>query len=317
MAVAPGAAAEWPMTAMHSLMPLRALFVGTLLAFGLLFAPGDADATINKCSVTSAGINFPAYDTVGKKAVDSTGTIRVECNGRDTESLSLNITGGYGTCPTRQMRNGTAPLVYRIFQDVTRVTPFCDGADRLNFTIAFGTTTSTQIRTFTMYGRVDGSQTPTWGTYSDPLVNIAIKRGGSQVASGTFPVNGSVSPTCSVSSGTLDFGNYSSSAAALGTATVAVNCSNGAPYNISLGGGQNLSGTTRRMARSGGGFLSYELFSNSLRTLAWGDGTALGAKVGGTGSGTGQSRTIYGRIPAGQSAAAGSYSDSVIVTVDY
>lgn len=305
------------MTAMHPLMALRALFVGTLLAFGLLLAPGDAEATINKCLVSSPGINFPAYDTVGKTAVESTGTIRVECNGSGTETLSLNITGGYGTCPTRQMRNGTAPLTYRIFQDVTRLINFCDGGDRLNFTIAFGTTTNTQIRTFTMYGRVDGSQTPTWGSYSDPLVNVAVKRGGGQLASGTFPVNGSVSPTCSASSGTLDFGNYATATAALGTATVTVNCSNGAPYNISLGAGQNVSGTTRRMARTGGGFLSYELFSNSLRTLAWGDGTGLGAKVGGTGTGGSQSRTIYGRIPAGQSATVGSYSDSVIVTVDY
>lgn len=308
---------NFAMTATDRSLPLRAFIVAAVLALVAVLAPGEADATINRCLVSSAGINFPAYDTVGKTAVESTGTIRVECTGKDTETLSVNITGGYGSCPTRQMRNGTAPLTYRIYQDATRVTDFCDGASRLDFTLAFGTTTSTLVRNFTMYGRVNASQTPTWGSYSDPLVTVAIKRGGSQVASATFPVNGSVSPTCSVSSGTLDFGDYATAAAALGTATVSVNCSSGAPYNISLGGGQNLNGTTRRMARSGGGFLNYELFSNALRTLAWGDGTGTGAKVSGTGSGASQSRTIYGRIPAGQSAAPGSYTDSVLITVDY
>lgn len=307
------------MTSIRAPIPLAALVAATLLAISALFAPGSAEAAISNCSVSSSGITFPAYNTVTKAQVDSTGTISVTCTGSGLEdNLSLNLTGGdSGSCSPRRMRNGTNLLGYQIFQEASRVSNFCDGASRLNISIDFGSTTNTLTRTYTMYGRVSGSQTPVWGSYSDQL-SLALKRGGNTLANGTVAVNGSVSPTCSVSAGTMSFGTYSAASASLGSASVSVNCSNGAPYDISLGGGQNLNGTTRRMARSGGGsFLSYQLFSNSLRTLAWGDGTALGARVNGTGSGNAQSRTVYGRIPAGQSVTPGSYSDSVVVTVNY
>ena len=86
---------------------------------------------------------------------------------------------------------------------------------------------------------------------------------------------------------------------------------------MSLGSGQNSNGTTRRMAGPGGQFLNYGLFRDSGRTVQWGNGTALGGQVSGTGSGSAQSLTVYGRIPASQLATPGSYSDSVVVTVEY
>ncbi len=304
-----------PMIAFPRLIASAVLFAAALAGSALL-APGEAQAAISSCSVSSSGITFPAYNTVTRAQVDSTGTITVTCTGSGTENLSLNLIGGNtGSCTTRQMRNGTAPLGYQIYRDTTRISNFCDGADRLDISIDFASG-ATQTRTYTMYGRVTANQTPTWGSYSDSLT-VTLKKGGGTVATGSVAVNGSVSPTCSVSAGTLGFGTYVSSAASLSSATVSVNCSNGAPYRISLGGGNNVSGTTRRMARSGGGFLSYQLFSDSARTVAWGDGTALGAKVNGTGTGSAQSRIVYGRIPAGQSGIPGSYSDSVLVTVEY
>lgn len=96
-----------------------------------------------------------------------------------------------------------------------------------------------------------------------------------------------------------------------------MNCSSGGAYQVSLGAGSNASGGTRRLAGPASSFLSYQLFRDSARTLAWGDGSALGARVSGTGNGSNQTLTVYGRIPAGQSVAVGTYTDSVLVTVDY
>ncbi|HWT13601.1 MAG TPA: spore coat U domain-containing protein [Allosphingosinicella sp.] len=304
------------MTGLHRIALLRSLLLAAPALLAGTLGAGPAEASVGGCSVSSAGITFSPYDTVNRPAVDSTGTISVTCTGSGDENLSLNLTGGNsGSCTSRQLRNGAASLGYQIYRDAARVSNFCDGGSRLDISIDFGSN-STQTRTYTMYGRIAGSQNPSWGSYSDTLA-ITLKKGGGTLATGSAPINGSVSPTCSVSAGTLAFGTYVSSAARLGTATVTVNCSNGAPYQVSLAAGQNPSGTTRRMAGPGGSYLSYQLYSNSGRTLAWGDGTALGARVNGTGSGGAQSRTVYGRIPAGQSANAGSYSDSVIVTVEY
>jgi spore coat protein U-like protein len=115
----------------------------------------------------------------------------------------------------------------------------------------------------------------------------------------------------------LGFGNYIQTAASLSSASVTVNCSSTAPYQVSLGAGANLLGGTRRMAGPAGARLDYALYSDGARSVPWGDGTLLGARLGGTGSGGNQTLTVYGTIPAGQAPTPGGYSDSVLVTVEY
>jgi spore coat protein U-like protein len=294
--------------------------LAALLALALLCAlvrPDRADAAVSTCSISSTGLIFSPYDTQTKAQVDGAGTISVTCTGSGkSTNLSLNLGGGNaGTCTDRKMANGTAMLTYNIFRDSSRVSNWCDGGSKLDIEMDFATG-ATQTRTYTMYGRVSLGQNPTFATYTD-LLTVTLKQGGGTIATGTTSISGSVAPTCSVTAGTLGFGSYSSASAALASAGVSVNCSNGATYQVGLDGGQNVSGSTRRMTGPGGAMLSYQLFRDSLRTVAWGDGSALGARVSGTGSGSAQALTVYGRIPAGQMPTPGSYTDSVIVTVEY
>lgn len=283
----------------------------------LLLQPGRAEAVIVTCSVSSSGIVFSAYNSQTKAAVDGTGTITVTCTGTgSSNNLSINLVGGNsGSCTARQMRSGTNSLNYQVFRESARVNNWCDGASRLDISIDF-TTGATQTRSYTMFGRVVSGQNPPFGSYSDSLT-IILKQGGGTVATGAAAISGSVAAICTVTAGALGFGTYAPSTATLSTASVSVNCSNGASYQVGLGAGQNVSGTTRRMAGPGGTSLSYELFSDAARTVRWGDGSALGARVGGTGNGAAQGLTVYGRIPAAQSPTPGSYSDSVVVTVEY
>ena len=246
--------------------------------------------------------------------MDSTGTLSFTCTGTGTDTLSIIIMAS-GICSPREMLNGSAALRYDIFNDSARSLVWCEGAQRLDIPMDYSTFT-TQTKTLTLYGRVSSAQTPAYATYSaTPMMQL--KQGNVVLRTSTLTVTGSVAPTCSISAGTLGFATYSAAAAKDASATVTVNCTNTAPYQLSLGGGNNLSGTTRRLAGPSGGYLDYLLYSNSGRTTAWGDGTGLGAKVSGTGSGSNQSLTVYGRIPAGQDPRPGSYTDSVFVTVDY
>jgi spore coat protein U-like protein len=72
---------------------------------------------------------------------------------------------------------------------------------------------------------------------------------------------------------------------------------------------------------SGANLLNYALYTESTRTTIWGEGLlgATGTFTGtGTGNGAAQASTIYARVPSGQtSAPAGSYADTVTVTVTY
>lgn len=129
---------------------------------------------------------------------------------------------------------------------------------------------------------------------------------------------------CTVSSAGVAFGAYNprSTGPRNGTGTISVAChpSVSAPV-VTLSTGGSGSYATRRMM-SGAWLLNYNLYTNSARTIIWGDGS--GGSVaqtlsGGSVSG-GQrrfSRTIYGRIPTLQNVGAGSYGDTIIMTVTF
>jgi spore coat protein U-like protein len=105
------------------------------------------------------------------------------------------------------------------------------------------------------------------------------------------------------------------------TGVVQVACTSGAPYTLTLDQGTHAaSGSTtsvplRQMA-SGSYRLPYFLYQNSGHSTVWGD--TAGTGVGATGTGGYVNYTVYGRIPAGQTAAGvGSYTDTVTVTASY
>ncbi len=129
---------------------------------------------------------------------------------------------------------------------------------------------------------------------------------------------------CTITATGVAFGAYNPQAAGAdnGTGTIALACATGvtAPV-VTLSPGLYGSYAVRRMG-SGANRLNYNLYSNSARTTIWGDGTSGTVAVtftGGTVSG-GQrhfSRSVFGRIPALQNVQAGTYGDTIIVTVTF
>jgi len=63
--------------------------------------------------------------------------------------------------------------------------------------------------------------------------------------------------------------------------------------------------------------LSYTVYSDTGRTTIWGNGTLASVPVAGTGTGTVQSISAYGRIFAGQNVTAAAYADTINVTITY
>jgi len=120
---------------------------------------------------------------------------------------------------------------------------------------------------------------------------------------------------CTVSATGVAFGPYDpfSLTSLDSTGNVAVTCSPASPYTIELSPG--VGAQTARELRSGAHVLAYNLFTEATRSTVWGDGTGLTSTV--SGSGTGGGHPIYGRIPARQNVAVGSYSDALTVTVTF
>ncbi len=145
---------------------------------------------------------------------------------------------------------------------------------------------------------------------------IPIDTSSGATTTSTFQVTATVASSCTVTATSLAFGNYTL-AQLDGTSTITATCTNGTTYTIGLDAGTFSGATTstRRLTGPSAAGLSYSLFSDPGRTTNWGNAT--GSWVPGTGTGAAQVLTVYGRIPANQTALIGNYTDTVTVTVTF
>jgi spore coat protein U-like protein len=139
--------------------------------------------------------------------------------------------------------------------------------------------------------------------------------------SSTLDVNATVTSNCDVTTTPIAFGNVdvTSGSDVDGTGGVSVTCTSGTAWSAAAdaGAGTGATLTDRKMA-DGANLLNYAIYTDGARTSVWGDGVSGTATIDGTGTGTAQANTIYGRVPSGQtSLPAGAYDDTVTVTVTY
>ncbi|MBB1472099.1 spore coat U domain-containing protein [Luteimonas sp. MC1782] len=130
-------------------------------------------------------------------------------------------------------------------------------------------------------------------------------------------VSATFANTCHVSTATdLDFGAVASLPGNRDqTSTIQLRCPAGTPWRVGLDDGSNAAGTTRRMAGPNGNYLRYELYRDAQRTQRWGGKAIATDNSIGTGTNATQSLTVHGRVPAQPTPAAGSYSDTVTITL--
>lgn len=333
-------------------MSLRTASLRCCLLVLVTLLPGAAGA-LTTCSATMTNLSFGPIDPLGG-LVDTTATISYQCT--YSSGLLGNLYGVYarlcmsigtGTQGTgvlpRQMTSGSGDaMTFQIYRDGAHSqvwgsvdTPATPALQRdLQFTIlGVGTT---QSGTATVYGRVPAGQTGLGvGSYGNAFTGIhtrlSFRYNEVLLSLGTYPAdcgtanNGSfaftasasIAPACTVNAATQDFGPASG---LLGTAhdatsAVGLRCTYRAPWQVSLDVGQNASGTARRMSGPGG-LIGYELYRDSNRTQRWGS-TLNVDTASGIGTGATQNLTVYGRVPTQPPRAAGTYTDTIVVTVTY
>jgi spore coat protein U-like protein len=142
-----------------------------------------------------------------------------------------------------------------------------------------------------------------------------------QTANSTLNVSATVTANCTVSTSALAFGNVNtlSGSNVDGAGGISVTCTNGTDWSASAGVGSGAGADfTARQMTAGADLLSYNLYTDASRSTVWGDGTGATSTIDDTGTGSVQNVSIYGRVGSGQtSAPAGSYADTVAVTVTY
>ena len=132
-----------------------------------------------------------------------------------------------------------------------------------------------------------------------------------QTDTGTLNVSATVIDSARIISiGAIAFGNYDPTSPSDTTAngSVVVSATKSMTYTVYIGADRTLT--------SGANNLTYELYSDVGLTSAWGSTLATG--VGYTSAGVANAtRTIYGKVAAGQDVVSGAYTDTVTITVEW
>jgi spore coat protein U-like protein len=150
-------------------------------------------------------------------------------------------------------------------------------------------------------------------------VAIFAPNAGAATATGNFQVRITIQESCIVAStNSLDFGSQNILAANVDqTTTLSVQCTPSTAYDIGLNAGTGVGATIAvRKMTGAGGTVDYSLYQDAPRAILWGDSVGTNT-VSGTGNGAAQSYTVYGRVPPQTTPAAGSYLDTITVTVTY
>jgi spore coat protein U-like protein len=336
---------------------LRLVFAALLFAASAAFTPAAKAATTCTATsstlafgtVSTTG-NTDVLTTFNVTC--STSGLAVLANAK--VRMCLNIGDGVQGIghfnPRRMLNASNDALQFQLYTDAARTqiwgslgNPAAPTPLQLDFDYSVPLLGGSQTRQVFMYGRVPaqifvagaysnaftGIHTSMLYRYSESMVGPAgypasCTAGGIGGASpsGAFPftVSATVPSKCEAYATTdLDFGSVAGTIASNidQTSTIGMTCTGRTAWQIGLNDGLNASGNTRRM-RLGttANYVTYELYRDPARSQRWGN--ALNADtLQGTGTGTPQTPSVHGRVPATQTPAAGNYSDTVVVTVTY
>lgn len=315
-------------------------------AWALLFLAmlaGRVDtATAQSCSITSNSGSYGVVDILSGAADDTTAAFSVSCTGTANQTVRLCVelspgqTNGAGN---RRLAAGTERLVHELYSDASRSTIW--GSWGLATTAyglhPFGTTYDLALggsgsanATLTVYGRVFSNQTSSgpgsyiWTMSTAPAAEYdyrtaaACPTGTKQATSSGSTWTATINADCNVSATNINFGTVGALVSNVdATGSVTAQCTSTTPYNIGLSAGSGAGATVaNRKMTSGVKTVNYSLYTDSGRTTVWGNTVGTNTNSG-TGTGSNQVFTVYGRVPAQTTPAPGTYTDTIVVTVTY
>jgi spore coat protein U-like protein len=161
-----------------------------------------------------------------------------------------------------------------------------------------------------------------WKLLVPPLLGVLF------CATGTFPALAApraaeVSVSTSVAVFGVDFGAVYDAGPSLGHGLVVVSAPSGVTFSVALGSGVHPSGDHRNLQRVGGvEKIPYNLYQDAACSIPWGDSDSSAtfpsaSGVSAVGTGRGEPITIYGKLVLPELLPAGTYGDTVLVTILY
>jgi spore coat protein U-like protein len=310
--------------------------IGQAVGRGLLGLTALAAATqvhAQTCTVSMTNVAFGTVNVLPGTAVDTTATVTVTCSGGSgNQRVCVSIGCGSACDSTSRMMTGPSSSTarYDLYSNSARTTLWGSWQTGYDTAGVQMTVSKNSSANQTVYARLLASQqTDAAGSYTatlsaQPFITYANQGGAGNCPTGTLNASGSatvtatISSNCSVGATAISFGSQgilSGNKDAQGT--LSVQCTTNLPYAVSLDGGTSgaTNPTQRKMAFSTSN-VTYGLYRDAARSLAWGSTTGVDT-ASGTGTGTTQTLTVYGRVPPQTTPKAGAYTDTIVATVTY
>jgi len=314
------------------------LIRGALLALVLVLL-ASAQAPGQSCSFSISNVNFGSVDVLSGGNIDTTATLSASCTGVALTTVricpSIGAGSGGATASARRISGPGASLNYQLYQDAARTTVWGSydwglpgTPPTIDLALGAGGSASTSR---TIYARLSGGQSSApAGSYVSnftaadtsfvyatlgvpPCPNLLLP----QTAHPTFSATATVVNNCLVTPQDIDFGAHGMLTANIdANGLLSVTCTPSTAYTIGLNGGTANAAPGARQMTKGGETITYALYQNSARTQLWGN-TIGTDTVAAAGTGLAQNFTVYGRVPPQASPSAGTYTDTIVVTVTY
>jgi spore coat protein U-like protein len=315
--------------------------IAGVLCLGLMLAAQPASA--QSCNFSISDLIFGSINLAANTSFTTTATYSASCTGTANTTVRTcpNIDAGSGGSTSgnpRFLLNGGTQLNFNVYQDGAYSSVW--GSNLWGFAGSYASPTIDVVlngsgvgsASQTVFGQISAGQ-PTLpaGLYSSSFagaqtsiayaystIGTCATIGTSHATTAPFTVTATNATICSVSASTLNFGATGVLRATLdATSTITVTCTNTAPYTVALDGG--LSGATnptQRKLTQAAQTITYGLYLDANRAAPWGDSVGVNTAAG-TGTGLAQTLTVYGRVPAQNTPAPGTYSDTVVMTISY
>lgn len=304
-------------------------------------------AQVNLCSVSMTNITFSDVDFVSGVVPTASGTLSYSCTNVGVVPMNIklcfNIDGGsyaQSNYTPRLMSNGSQTLSFQLYQqDGITVWGYDGSAQSTPITLQatvgpLGTASgSIPITGRLVAGQLTvptGAYTTTFplphSSYSILSTNLLLPGcPGIPLLNGSFnfTVSATVIKACTVTASNLNFGTVdriTNPGNIDAQSSVNVTCTYNTPYTVGLTPSNNASNGSGVMNPTGGipsnsDTVPYGLYRDAARSNQWGNQTGTNT-VAGTGGGSSQQITVYGRVP-NINYRPDSYLDTVTVRVNY
>ena len=299
-------------------MPRALLFIAAMIVTTLAFlAPAQAAV----CTIANSELVFEAVETLSTVPTEASTEIGVECLLDEDETqvtMCLHIGLGSGGSGNRLLpaNSAASALAYQLFDGANA---WLDQPKRIVLSGSAGGDIDDEVA---VTGVIITPQTnAAVDTYAETLpINAEYVAGvveecgdlSGAPLTAELQVSAAVDANCAVTAEDIDFGTVGSVENGVEPAEggLLITCTPGIDYTITLGTGLHWNGSTRRMSGPFGGMVGYELWTDDYE---W--GTDPGALR--PGDGAEDLYPITGVVPPQAAQPAGSYSDTVVVTIAY